>query len=246
MTADRLLEAVMDAHGGMKRWEAVSEIGAAVRSSGLLMRSKLKHNAFSEYGITAWRGEPRAVLDPYPKQGMRGVFVGDVVRIESRQGEVVEQRSGAREAFLGLRGRMRRAAWWDDLDALYFAGYAMWNYLNLPFLLADPRIEVEEGKPLRRHGDTWRRLDARFPEGFHTHSRKQSFYFDHLGLLRRHDYSPDVISPFANAARMCERHREYGELIFATRHRVTPKGPRNRPLPQPVVVTIDLDEIRAH
>jgi hypothetical protein len=243
VSADRLLQAVLDAHGGTKRWEGVTEVNASVRSGGLLMRSKLKHDAFSSYGITVWKGEPRAVFEPYPQAGKRGVFVGDVVRIESRGGEVEKQRKNARRAFSGL-GKLRRTAWWDDLDALYFAGYAMWNYLNLPFLLAEERIELEEGEPLRRRDDTWRRLDARFPEGFHTHCREQSFYFDHLGLLRRHDYAPDVISSFANAAQMCERHREYSDIVFPTRRRVVPKAVGGRPLPGPTIVSIDLDDVR--
>jgi hypothetical protein len=37
-----------------------------------------------------------------------------------------------------------------------------------------------------------RGLAVRFPEGVHSHTREQRFYFGSDGLLRRHDYEVDV------------------------------------------------------
>ena len=77
---------------------------------------------------------------------------------------MIEERSGARDAFSGLSG-LRRNLRWDDLDALYFAGYAMWNYLNIPFLFDEPGFETEEGEPMEVEGETWRRLDVNLSGG---------------------------------------------------------------------------------
>jgi hypothetical protein len=121
----------------------------------------------------------------------------------------------------------------------------MWNYLNIPFLFKRPGFEVTEGEPLDRGGESWRCLAVRFPEGLHTHCPEQRLFFDHRGLLRRHDYHPDVVSRFANAAHLCDDHREFDGIVFPTRRRVVPKGPTDHPLAGPTIVAIDLDGIEA-
>ena len=73
---------------------------------------------------------PRTVLDPFPRDGQRGVFERGAARIESRDGAVLS-RAGRAGAFFGRSG-LRRNLRWDALDSVYFAGYAMWNYLTAP------------------------------------------------------------------------------------------------------------------
>jgi hypothetical protein len=237
-----LLDEVIEAHGGRRRWGKASEISARIRSGGALMRLKGRARSFHDYGLSVSTERQSASLEPYPAGGQSGLFDGDAVRVLAADGSVVEERAGAREAFFGLGG-LRRNLRWDELDALYFAGYAMWNYLNTPFLLERPGFEVREGEPLVSDGESWRRLDVTFPEGIHTHCREQTFYFDSAGMLRRHDYSPDVVSSLANAAHFCEEHREVDGLVFPTRRTVVPKAPGGRPLPGPRVVWIELDSL---
>jgi len=239
-----LLTSAIEAAGGEQRWRRASVLTADVRSGGFLLRSKFKSRVFAEYTVTASTGEIRSVLEPYPEPGRRGVFSGDRVHIETDSGEVLAERDSPREAFMGFGGRLRHAAWWDDLDALYFAGYAFWNYLNTPFMLTADEIEKREIDPFEADGETWRRLEVRFPEGSHTHCREQTFYFDGEGLLRRHDYAPDVVAPFAQAAHISGEHREFDGFTVPTKRRVTPVGPRNRPLRAPLMVWIDVDALR--
>jgi len=100
----------------------------------------------------------RAVFVPYPKWGQRGVFDGDSVRIESDGHEVMAERSDPRSAFHGFRHQL----WWDKLDMIYFCGYALWNYLTLPFLLAEPGFELHAEAGVSRAGGSSPRLtDAR-------------------------------------------------------------------------------------
>lgn len=237
-----LLDEVIEAHGGRRRWRKVSEINAHVRSGGLLMRSKLKHRRFTDYGLSVATDRQSAVLQPYPKSGRTGVYEEGSARILDGDGAVVAERDDARDAFFGLSG-LAKKVWWNDLDALYFAGYAMWNYLNLPFLLERPGFAISEGEAMNVDGERWRRLDVTFPGDFHTHCREQSFYFDGGGLLRRHDYHPDVVLSRANAARLCDGHREIDGLVFPTSIKVFPKGPGGRVLPGPKPVWIELGSI---
>ncbi len=238
-----LLADAIEAHGGARRWSKVAEIGAHVRSGGLLMRVKGRSRSFNDYGLNVSARDQSAALEPYPGPGTTGLYAGDSVRVLAADGSVVTERDEPRAAFSG-RTRLRRNLRWDELDALYFAGYAMWNYLNLPFLLAGPGFETVEGESIEVDGERWRRLDVIFPDGVHTHCREQTFYFDERNLLRRHDYSPDVVSTRANAAHFSDEHTEVDGLVLPTKRRVVPKGPGGRPLPGPTVVWIELSSVQ--
>src|SRR5688572_18015133 len=206
------------------------------------MRSKGRAGCFKDYGLSIDAREPNAIFEPYPREGSTGVFSGDAVRILDTEGSVIEERDDPREAFSGSSG-LRRRLRWDRLDALYFAGYAMWNYLTIPFLFESEGFETEEGEALETDTGPWRRLDVRFPEGFPTHCREQCFYFDAQGLLRRHDYTPEVVASFARGAHMVSGHRQVDGLVFGTHRQVLPKALGSRPLPGPTVVWIDLDSV---
>ena len=241
--ADGLLAEVLDAHGGLERWSAARTITAHARSGGLLIRTRVPGTRFADYEITVAVGDEHAVIDPFPAVGRRGVFDHGAVRIEAAGGEVVAERADPRPEFFGRAG-LRRNFRWDALDSMYFAGYAMWNYLNTPYLLTREGVETREGEEWRQRGERWRRVEATFPEGFDTHSREQTFYFDHRGLLRRHDYVAEPVGGWAHAAHHCADHVESGGLTFPTRRWVRPIGPGNRSMPFPTMVWIDLGEIR--
>ena len=239
-----LLDDAIEAHGGRRRWGKVSEISAHVRSGGLLLASKLKRRQLSDYGLSVTTGRQSSVLQPYPRPGRTGVFEEGDVRILDSDGEVVAARKRARDAFFGVSG-LARKAWWSDIDTLYFAGYAIWNYLNTPFMLQGEGFESEETEGIEVKGEPWRRLDVTFPDHIQTHCSRQTFYFDSEGLLRRHDYAPDVIASFARACHLSSEHKTFDGLVFPTRRRVVPRAPGGRPLPGPTIVSIELASISA-
>jgi len=238
-----LLDEVLNAHGGLERWRTARAIHARVRSGGLLLRTRVPGNRFADYRITVDVHEARTVLDPFPSAGQRGVFEGGAARIESHEGQVIDSRAHARSAFFGRSG-VRRNIRWDPLDSVYFAGYAMWNYLTAPYLLTREGVQVSEAGTWQQDGETWRRLDATFPPDIATHSPRQTFYFDTAGRLRRHDYVAEVIGRWARAAQYCTDHMDVGGLVFPTRRRVYPIGPGNRSLPFPTLVWLNLTDIR--
>ena len=82
---------------------------------------------------------------------------------------------------------------WDDLHVAYFNSYALWTYLTIPFLYTYPGFVTEELPPWREDGETWRPLKATFPDSVASHSREQVSYFGEDGLLRRHEYTLDVM-----------------------------------------------------
>src|SRR5687768_10410931 len=139
-----LLDEVLEAHGGLERWRAGRTISARVRSGGLLLRTRVPGNRFVDYRAIVDLDQPRAVMDPFPEDGQRGVFERGTARIETDAGDVVASRDDPRPAFFGRTG-LRRNLRWDALDSAYFAGYALWNYLTTPLLLTRDGVQVSEG-----------------------------------------------------------------------------------------------------
>ena len=240
MSAADLLDRAVEAHGGLARFEATERIAADLRVSGWALAMRFQRGKLADYTGTVSTREPHAVLDPYPAPGKRGVFDRHDVRIESADGAVLEERKGARRFYRG-----RRYLWWDDLDLLYFAAYALWGYIGAPFIFTRPGYEVEEIESWREGDEEWRGLRVRFPEDVPAHSREQSFYFGPDGLIRRNDYTAEVFGGFAKAAHYCWDYREFDGFMISTRRRAMPRGPGNRPLRAIAVVAIAIDDARA-
>lgn len=233
-----LLESAIEAHGGAGRFQSAQEIVLDIASGGLVfaMRFRRPPPRFLAHVSTT---EPRTVISGWPESDRRGVFERDSVRIESDSGEVLSRRDDPRAPFRGLR----RKLWWDELDLLYFAGYALWNYVNTPFMFLRPGFELHEVEPWTEDGERWRRLRVRFPADIPTHSQEQEFYFDDQGRLRRLDYTAEVFGSWAKAAHYCDQHREFDGLLIPTRRRVYPRKPDNHPRPRPTLVRLDILDV---
>ena len=72
-------------------------------------------------------------------------------------------------------------------------GEALWTYLNTPFLYARSDFTTEEISSIEADGETWRRLKVTFPDSVRSHTREQISCFGPDGLLRRHDYTVDIL-----------------------------------------------------
>src|SRR4051794_19642900 len=242
MGAGELVDKVVAAHGGEAAWAAVGEITLRGRLRGLALASKGAGRRFRDYHLRVETERQRSVFEPYPGPGRRGVFEEGRVAIESESGEILAQRYHPRPEYR----RPRRFFYWDPLDSLYFAGYAMWNYLTMPLLLRRPDVEAREGGPWEESkGQVWDRLEVSFPPGVHTHSPKQTFYFDREGLLRRHDYTAEPFGTWANSAHYSTGHREFDGVIVATSRRVVPRSIRtNRARAGPTLVRLELDDLK--
>jgi hypothetical protein len=182
--------------------------------------------------------QQRLVYEGFTGPGLRGTFTPGRVAIERHDGEVVAERGSPRQAFAGHGPDTP----WDQLHVLYFAGYAMWNYLTAPYLLTRPGVVVEELEPWEEGGENWRRLRATFPEDVATHARQQVFYYNTAGLLRRHDYAAEVLGG-TPAAHFCDKHVKASGLVFPTHRYVVRVQDDGRALPGPALVTIDLSDV---
>lgn len=240
MGVDETIAAILEAHGGRALWEDTATLEAELSASGFLFRAK-RRPVLNHVRITSWCHEPRFAFHDFPAPGLTGELrVNDEVRITNSTGEFIARRTAPRTCFKGLGHFFA----WDDLDFIYFGGYATWNYLTTPFLFLRPGFEFELLAPVEGAQGRLARLAATFPADIPTHSRRQVFYFDEQGLLVRLDYTAEVVGGWARAAHFCEDYRDFGGLKAATKRRVWPTFFGSAPLPFPNLVALDIDEIR--
>jgi hypothetical protein len=118
----------------------------------------------------------------------------------------------------------------------------MWTYLSTPFFLARPGIQSEEIEPWQEDGNTWRRMRVRFPKDIATHSTEQTLYFDQQGFLKRHDYHVEISGDIA-AAHYVSDIKKFSGIVFPTKHRIFGLKPDGHAAPEPLVVSIDIDQL---
>jgi len=232
----KLAMQAMDAHGGLERWNRFTTLSAHLIDGGVLWAAKGKAGVLADVTVTIDLREEKASHWPFGSPGRRSRFEPQRVAIEDTDGQVLEELLQPRDSFHGHLDH------WSDLQVAYFAGYAMWTYLNVPFLLARPGVESEEVEPWQESGETWRRLRVRFPPSIATHSAEQTLYFDRQGLLRRQDYNVEVDGT-SGAAHYVSDHKEFSGISFPTKRRVFRRQPDGRPAPEPLIISIDLDRI---
>ncbi len=124
-----MINQIIEAHGGRKLWDQVSGLKIRLRVGGNILATKFHSPRARPIQLEVDTTRISARLSPFPRPDLRGVFAEDSVRLETEEGVVVKERKVARD----VEGRVERRLVWDDLDLLYFLGYALWNYSMTPF-----------------------------------------------------------------------------------------------------------------
>jgi hypothetical protein len=225
--AATLLAETIAAHGGLDRWEQVNRLRLRVRIGGTILLSRLASPRTRAFDADIETRRVGVRLRPFPRPGFTGIFDGGAVRIETDAKAVVAERTIAR----GLTGEPERRLLWDDLDVLYFFGYAIWNYAVTPYLFLWQGFESREGTVWQEPGGgRWRTLHVVYPTSIPTHSRGQTLYFDERGWLQRLDYTAEIFGNIARAAHYCSGHQVFDGLVFPTHRVVWWRRSSGRPL----------------
>jgi hypothetical protein len=124
----------------------------------------------------------------------------------------------------------------------YFASEANWNYFVAPFLFARDDFVTEEIKPWHEDGQSWRALLVTYPDTIVAHTRQQTYYFDDAGLLRRLDYSVDLLGG-GPAVHYPSEYREFDGIMVPTRRRVYVRNPDGSPVRDSVSVAVDVADV---
>jgi hypothetical protein len=174
----------------------------------------------------------------FPGQDKRFIFEPERVVIEAVDGTVIEARDNPERSFVG----QQRETPWDDVHVAYFVGEALWTYLNTPFLYTHDGFVTEETSSIEVEGETWRRLKVTFPDNVKSHTREQISCFGPDGLLRRHDYTVDILGG-ATGLNYATDYRDVDGIIFPTKRRIYAYEGDYQLVKEPLLVSIDMGEI---
>src|SRR5436190_22872643 len=110
------LSSVLDAHGGVDRWNKFERVSASFMSGGGLMPMKgINNNPKPLEGECTIHHES-TVISPFGARDRRMVFTPARVVVETTSGTIVDERSNPRAAFAGHT----LTTPWDLLDRAYF------------------------------------------------------------------------------------------------------------------------------
>ena len=231
-----LLREALDAHGGHARWRRLEGIASTIRTGGELWKLKGARMIPVPRRATTEFHRQWTQVTPFGEPDWTMTWTPAHVEVTAADGTVIAERDDGRNAF-----DRRFDGPWDALNLAYFNGYAMWTYHAAPFVFGEPGYEAREVAPVVHEGQALRGLAVRFPEGVHSHTREQRFYFGPDGLLRRHDYTVDVWAD-TPAAHFLSDYVDVDGLMYPTRRSVFgihPDGSINRDFN---AVTIELSD----
>ena len=188
--------------------------------------------------LTAETRNERVTVD-FPGQDKRSIFEPNRIVIETADGTLTEARDNPEESFEG----QQRETPWNDIRMVYFVGEALWTYLNTPFLYTYEGFTTEETPSIQVEGETWRRLKVTFPDTVKSHTREQISCFGPDGLLRRHDYTVDILGG-ATGLNYASDYRDVDGIIVPTKRRVYAYEVDYRLVKEPLLVAVDMGEIK--
>jgi hypothetical protein len=238
VAASELLQLVVDAHGGRDRWRSISRFRAEASITGAIWSMKGQGGVLDSVVLEGETRDQRLKISPFPQRGRYLIWEPHRETIETDEGVILDERLDPADAFKDTT----RGAAWDPMQAGYFAGEANWNYFVAPFIFERSDFAAEEIEPWNENGEEWRSLLVTYPEHVVAHCRQQTYYFDNKGLLRRLDYSVDILGG-GPAVHYPSDYREFDGIMVPTTRRVYVRNPDGSPVLESVSIAIDFSDV---
>jgi hypothetical protein len=227
-----LLDDVIDASGGLARWNSLNRFTLHLSVGGTLFSSAGHAREFKDVTAEGSTKTQSVRFTGITGGEHSGSFQPDAITIESLDGAVLRTWRNPSLAF----PEASPPALADELHLVFFCGVAIWNYLTIPFLLAHPDVVVEELAPWREGTETWRRLRAQFPAHLITLAPEQIFYFDENALQRRTDH--DLFG--MRVAHYSWAHESFGGIVLPTLRRAQTLQPDGTVIAKPVLMDVEI------
>ncbi|WP_354065468.1 hypothetical protein [Bradyrhizobium sp. RT6a] len=227
-----LLDDVIDASGGMARWNSLSRFTLHLSVAGTLFSSTGHASEFKDVTAEGSTRTQSVRFTGITGGEHSGSFQPDAITIESLEGEILRTWRNPSLAFTEAGSPTLV----DELHLVFFCGVAIWNYLTNPFLLAHPDVVVEELSPWQENNESWRRLRAQFPPGLITLAPEQIFYFDDNALQRRTDH--DLFG--MKVAQYSWAHDSFGGIVVPTLRRAQTLRPDGTVVAKPVLMDVEI------
>ncbi|MBM9400032.1 hypothetical protein JUN65_00265 [Gluconacetobacter azotocaptans] len=233
-----LLSFAVEAHGGLDRWNAFTKLRAEVSIAGAIWDFKQQPGLLLDKVFEIETHAEHLTITPFLQPDQRSVFVPGKLTVETLAGDIVETRHDPEAAFVGQKFTDP----WDPLQVAFFSSEALWTYLTSPFLYTYPGFETEEIEPWHENGEEWRRLKVTFPNHIVSHTKTQITHFGPDGLMRRHDYTVDILNGNSGANYTSE-YREFQGIKMPTTRRIYAYDDALQKVPEPLLVTLDFDAL---
>ncbi|WP_063995388.1 hypothetical protein [Bradyrhizobium sp.] len=227
-----LLDDVIDASGGMARWNSLSRFTLHLSVAGTLFSSTGHASEFKDVTAEGSTRTQSVRFTGITGGEHSGSFQPDAITIESLEGEILRTWRNPSLAFTEAGSPTLV----DELHLVFFCGVAIWNYLTNPFLLAHPDVVVEELPTWQENNESWRRLRAQFPPGLITLAPEQIFYFDDNALQRRTDH--DLFG--MKVAHYSWAHDSFGGIVVPTLRRAQTLRPDGTVVAKPVLMDVEI------
>lgn len=234
-----LLQLALEAHGGLERWNQIHHVETELSIVGAIWHVKSKPDFFKSVHLSAQTQHEHVELFPVGEAGNRTIFESDTLRLQNGVGETIEVRQNPESSYVGQTLETP----WDDLHAAFFTTTALWTYLTTPFLYTYPGFQTEEVAPRFEDGEQWRGLRVTFPNYIHSHTTHQTSYFGPDGLLRRHDYTVDLLGG-ATGANYALDIQDIDGIKVPTKRRIWAYDEQGEEVPEPLLVAVDIKSLQ--
>lgn len=232
-----LLDEFVVAAGGLDRWRAGRQVLGTLESSGSLFEIKKMPGRSNREFAVAMRDVYAAV---WPAGDTSHVeFTADGTTLVAEDGTELARGHNVRDSFTG---HVLESPW-NALQRAYFSGYALWNYLNLPFLLTLPGVHTHAIEPIGTGDRRLVGLGATLPAGLPSHCRRQQFYFGPDLLLARHGYHLDIAGRIP-VIQYVEDYVDVDGLKIPTTRRAYLRDGRWQPRSQQPLVSLRFTDLR--
>jgi len=237
-TKNDLLALAVEAHGGLHRWNDFKTLKAELSIDGAIWHVKQQPGLLANKIFEIDTHTQRLTITPFTTPDRRSVFVPDRLTLQSLDGKVIETRDNPAASFAGQTLETP----WDKFHVAYFASEALWTYLTSPFLYTYPGFETEEIESWHENGEQWRRLKITFPTYIASHHKTQITHFGPDGLMRRHDYTVDILGG-STGANYPSAYREFQGINMPTKRRIYAYDQNMQKVPEPLLVSLDFDKL---
>jgi len=229
-----LLKDALRASGGLDLRRQVSQYTVHMSLRGVLCSRKCPSAQLKDLVVEGSTDQQSLEINGFSAVDRRALYRPDWVALEGPDGQLLKQAKASPQE---LRERLR-ASTWDELQLAYYVGYSIWNFIAVPFVLAEPDVTTGEPGPGSVQLDSWRRLEVRFPPRVVTHSTGQTFYFDRDGLLRRIDYRSEPED--TRIAQLFSGHQRFSGILIPTLGTSLHIAPDGVSLAKPSLIDIEI------
>jgi len=233
-----LLSDVLRASGDLELWRQLQRFTVHISIGGVLCARKCGVVSLKNLVVEGSTQQQQVEIASFGASGHRAVYRPDCVALEGPDGQLLQARGALPTEF---RAAFKSTSW-DELQLAHYCGCLIWNYLAVPFILADSDVLTEELEPTDSDPEELHRLRARFPPRVVTHSADQTFYFDREAVLRRLDYSIECTEE-TRIAQLFSGHQSFSGFLVPTLCRILKMGLDGAPIAKPVLVDMEIFDL---